>query len=308
MKRIGRSSPLLQAGFAALCFSTVGASAEPIIGLGSLTNSLVFFDSATPGTVSAPLPVTGLGAEFLLGIDLRPADGQLIGVTRSTANPTQAQAYSINTTTGAATLIQAAFTFPFTSIGAIGIDFNPVPNALRLVSDAEANLRITAGGTGTVNTDSSLTRTGSPDPTLDIAGVAYSNNFAGASVTTLYDINANTGQLFTQGGVNGTPSPNTGMLFLVGSLGLVPANNLVGFDISGLTGIAYASMFVPGGSDALFTINQATGAATLVGAIGGNLDIIDITAATQGRVPEPGTLALFGIGTALLGALRRRRA
>ena len=295
---------------AALCFSAAGANAEPIIGLGALTNSLVFFDSATPGTVSAPIAVTGLGAnEFLLGIDLRPADGQLVGITRSTAAFDQARLYTIDTTTGAATLIQPAFTFPFTSLGAIGIDFNPVPNALRLVSDGEANLRITIGGSGTVNVDSNLTRTGAADPTLDIGAAAYSNNVPGGigGVTTLYDINASTGQLFTQGGINGAPSPNTGQLVLVGSLGFIPANNLIGFDISGATGIAFASMFIPGASDALFTINLTTGAATLVGAIGGNFDVIDITAATPGRIPEPATLALLGLSLAGIGWSRRRK-
>ena len=89
--------------------------------------------------------------------------------------------YAIDATTGAATVIQPPFTFVHRSRG-FGIDFNPVVNALRVVSDAEANLRVTAGGTGTVITDSNLTRTGAPDPTLDIGAIAYSITFRAASV------------------------------------------------------------------------------------------------------------------------------
>ena len=42
------------------------------------TNVLLSFDSATPGTVTTIAPITGLQAgENILGIDLRPATGQL---------------------------------------------------------------------------------------------------------------------------------------------------------------------------------------------------------------------------------------
>ena len=231
----------------------------------------------------------------------------MIGIARNVLNISQVTLYAINTTTGAATVIQPAFTLSFASPGAIGIDFNPVPNALRLVSDAEANLRITAGGTGIVNTDSNLTRTGVADPTLDIGAIAYSNNVPGGigGVTTLYDINAATGQLFTQGSVNGSPqSPNTGMLNLVGSLGFLPVNNLMGFDISGLTGVAYASIFAGGAAvtDNFYTINLATGQATLIGAINGHDDLIDITAVLGAvQVPEPATVGLLALGFAMLG-------
>src|SRR5947208_15242736 len=43
--------------------------------------SLVGFDSASPGTISSSAPITGLGAgESVLGIDFRPASGQLFAL------------------------------------------------------------------------------------------------------------------------------------------------------------------------------------------------------------------------------------
>lgn len=314
MKRFNRQTALWRAGLAALCFSAAASvNAEPIIGLTSF-NNLVTFDSAAPGIVSAPLLVTGLVAgDTLLGIDVRPIDGQLIGIARSASDPNQASVYAINSATGVATLIHLPFSFPFSGslVGGLGIDFNPVPNALRLVSNAEANLRITMGGTGTVNVDGNLTRTGvADDPGLDIAAAAYSNNVPGGigGVTTLYDIDATTGELFIQGGLNGIPSPNTGALQLVGSLGVQPVSNLIGFDISGLTGTAYASISTALNNNDLYTINLDTGQANLIGVIGTRTRVIDITVAAANSVPEPATLALLSFGFALLALLRRRRA
>src|SRR5436309_896480 len=63
-----------------------------------------------------------------------------------------------------------------------------------------------------------------------------------ATTTTLFGIDSNLDVLVRQGSVDGTPvSPNTGQLFTVGPLG-VNTTNLVGFDISGTTGTAYAAL------------------------------------------------------------------
>lgn len=50
-------------------------------------------------------------------------------------------------------------------------------------------------------------------------------------------------------------------------------NNLAGFDISGATATAYAAFNIIGGSAQFSTINLATGAATLVGNIGGGVTV-----------------------------------
>ncbi len=57
-------------------------------------------------------------------------------------------------------------------------------------------------------------------------------------------------------------------------------------------------------SGTLFTINTSTGAATSIGFNGIGFDGL---AFSNNIVPEPGTLALFGLGLLGLGVMRRRR-
>jgi len=279
--------------------ATIGrqAAAEPITAL-TAANQLFSFESSTPGSISPLIPVTGLLAgTTLIGIDFQPATGLLIGVGTNGLN---GGIYTLNPLTGAATLIN---TFALAAGGqsGFGVDFNPVVDALRIVSDTGDDMRITAGGTGTVVVDSLLSQSG-------VTGAAYSNNVAGAASTTLFDISYTQDALFTQGSPGGTPvSPNTGMLFMVGPLGL-NVGPQIGFDISGATGVAFASFIAIGGAGSgLYTINLSTGAATLVGAIGGgNITVQGLSVQAQ-TVPEPGTLALLGIGVAGLIRYARRR-
>ena len=98
---------------------------------------------------------------------------------------------------------------------------------------------------------------------------AYTNNFAGTPATTLYDIDSDSDLLLIQN------PPNPGRSLAVGPLN-VNATGLTGFDIAP-SGMAFASLTAPARRDAsLYTVNLATGAATLVGAIGGGETIRDI--------------------------------
>lgn len=293
----------LFAVLALVAFFGAEGRSETILAL-TTSNQLISFDSATPGTISSLPPVTGLLAgSSLVGIDFRPATGQLVGVGQNAAAATGA-VYTINTTTGAATLINNISALTGTSFG---VDFNPVPDALRIVSNTGQNLRITAGGTGVVNVDGNL-NPGAPS----VGGAAYSNNVPGGigGVTTLYTIDFMTDGLFTQGSPNGAPiSPNTGTLLSIGPLG-VNTGPLIGFDISGNTGAAFASLTPVGANgSSLYSINLDTGAATLIGAIGpGNISVQGMSVVSAPvSAPEPASLMLLGLGLFGLYQLSRKK-
>jgi hypothetical protein len=95
--------------------------------------------------------------------------------------------------------------------------------------------------------------------------------------------------------------PNSGTLNTVGPLG-VPNSSLVGFDIfsAGQQQAFAALQNETSGISQFYTINLASGTATLVGTIGGG-DLIDGLAVV---IPEPGTLGLLAFGA--LALIRRR--
>ena len=292
MHRAGFLSAVLSS--LALLAGPGAVAAEPIYGL-TTDNRIFFFESGSPNTISPLRPVTGLpDGTSLVGLDFRPATpGVLVGV--GTLGSGAGAVFTIDRFTGAATQINS---IPALSGTAFGVDFNPVPGALRIVSNADQNLRITAGGAGVVNSDGTL-NPGDPN----VVGAAYSNNVPGgvAGQTTLFDIDSALDQLFTQGTFNFPPgvSPNTGMLIAVGALGL-DTTELVGFDISGRSGMAFASL-TPSGAEgsSLYVINLATGAATLVGAIDdGTLFVRDIS--VSNAIPLPRSLVLLATGVLVI--------
>jgi uncharacterized protein (TIGR03437 family) len=111
----------------------------------------------------------------------------------------------------------------------------------------------------------------------NLVGVAYTNNFDRTTSTTLFGIDSNLDILVRQGSVGGAPdSPNNGRLTTIGALG-VNTTDQVGFDITAPNDVAFASLTTMGASSSsLYSINLNTGAATLVGAIGGGALIRDI--------------------------------
>ena len=237
---------------------TVLSRGVPMVGLLTGTQ-LIRFHSATPGTILGTVAVSGLQAgETLVGIDLRPADGQLYGVG------SQSRLYLINAITGAATQIGPVFPTPLAGTR-FGVDFNPVVDRLRVVSDSGQNLRINPITGAIAFTDPAL-NPGTPN----VTAAAYVNNVDGTSVTTLYDIDATTDQLVIQN------PPNDGTLVAVGPLGVNAAADAA-FDISSLDNTAFAGLTV-GGVSSLYSVNLSTGAATLIGTIGTGTGISGLTA------------------------------
>ena len=88
-----------------------------------------------------------------------------------------------------------------------------------------------------------------------VNGAAYTNNFAGATTTALYDIDMMGNRLFLQN------PPNDGVLSPVGPLGITITNNRGGFDIGGMSNTGYALLTTAMGTW-VYNINLSTGAAT----------------------------------------------
>jgi trimeric autotransporter adhesin len=217
-------------------------------------NRLITFKTTTPGTLDANVAVTGLqGGETIIGIDMRPANGRLYAVTDS------ARLYTLDATTGAATMAgmltadAADATTPFAMLSgaAFGVDFNPMADRLRVVSDAEQNLRAIVDS-GATTTDATLAR-----GAFAVTAAAYTNNFATPPSTTLYVIDTQNDRLLTQN------PPNNGTLNDVGALG-IDAAAVNGFEIVG-PDTALAVLSTSSAPSALYTISLATGAALLVG-------------------------------------------
>jgi hypothetical protein len=213
------------------------------------TFNLITFNAAVPSIILSTVGITGLQpAELILGIDFRPQTGRLYAIGSTS------RLYIIDVTTGAATAVGSPF-IPALSGTSFGMDFNPTVDRIRVVSDAEQNLRLNPNTGAVVGVDPNL------NPAGNVVANAYTNNFAGATATTLYDIDSVSDMLLIQN------PPNNGTLNPVGSLG-IDVGPAVGFDIATGTGTAYMTGYLPAAvNPTLFTLNLATGAATGVGVI-----------------------------------------
>lgn len=234
----------------------VAAGPETVFGV-STSNKLSCFSNHAPGSLFATLQITGLqSGENVLAIDFRPATGELYGLGSTS------RIYRIDIANGVASAVGAGPFAPALSGTDFGFDFNPTVDRIRLVSDAEQNLRLHPDLGTVAGTDTNLT------PAGNVVAAAYTNSFAGATSTALFDIDSDTDLLLLQ------PTPNNGVLTAVGPLG-VDASGLTGLDIAPRN-TAFASITPPAGvATNLYTVNLVTGAATLVGTIGGGEVIRD---------------------------------
>jgi hypothetical protein len=258
------------------------------------SNKLLSFNRDTPASVRTSAAITGLqGGENLVGIDYRPADGLLYAVAGS------GRIYTINTSTGAATFKAtlaadaADTTAPFTGLAGteFGLDFNPVADRLRVVSNTGQSLRINVD-TGATTTDGGINGGAAG---ASVTASAYTNSLAGTGSTTLYAIDSSNDTLYVQN------PPNNGTLSAPVALG-VDAGSANGFDIDARTNTGYALATV-GGARNLYSINLAAtaNAATLVGALGVSEDIRGI-ALRAAQSPHKSSYPVNG-GDVMLGEL-----
>ncbi len=271
-------------------FLTATSGAVVIYGIGS-NNSLYNFDSASAGLVTQ----IGASGSFsnIVDIDFHGANGLLYGLSST------GQAYTINTQTGAQTLV----TNPITALtGIYAIDFNPMADRIRLAGTGNFNGRLTPDfqtpptavqPNGTVTNDGTFAFFASdgitPRSGVSVLGAGYTNPINNPGSTLLYTISSD-------GFLNShtAPAGAFGNGVAVGALGFVPVGS--SFDIS-IEGLGFAS----DGAN-LMSVTLATGASASLGAIGlpGGVGLRSLAV-----VPEPSTLVLGSL--AGLGLLRRRR-
>ena len=244
---------------ALLLFARAGVASDATT-LVALTESgaLLVFAADRPDAATR-VSVRGL-AGALIGIDLRPADQQLYGL--STTN----EIYRIDASSGEAKLV-SSLTVPFDGGARSGIDFNPQADRLRLVSAEGQNLRVNVA-IGASAADRSLAYArGDPNAGArpGIAASAYTHSLAGAATTKLFNIDATRDVLTVQ------EPPNDGVQRTVGPLGadFAPA---AGFEI--VTDPAGQDRAWAASGSKLYAIDLGTGAATALGTIGAGDDPI----------------------------------
>jgi hypothetical protein len=232
---------------------------------------------------------TGAGAIGLTGMAFNPLNGILYGITGLESPTSPRSLVTINSGTGAATVI-GTLTSSFGTTGLSDISFR---------SDGTL-FGISPGTLYTINLGTaaltSIGSTGENPPggglAFNPAGTLYS---AGSAVGTVDTLNTTTGARTV--GPTMTNSPHAGTLGARNALAFNSANVLYGTDSdraqNGATTVTVN----------LVTINTTTGVVTNIGVLPNDVDAIAFGPA----VPEPSTVVLLGAGAIIMGGLLQRR-
>ncbi len=189
---------------------------------------------------------TVAGGARLVGIDVRPADGKLYGLTQDgTIVVLDARSGKWDRKSQLSEKLPAG--------ARITVDFNPVADRMRVLASDGTSLRINVeDGKATVDgrlryADTDTAKGMQPRVT---AG-AYTNSAAGMKETTLFDIDATAGTLVRQA------PPNDGVLNTIGKLGIKVDN--VAFDIMTDAQGSNSAWLLSGGT--FYSVDLGTGAA-----------------------------------------------
>ncbi len=237
-----------------------------------LTNQNQLVSFASNGQKPRPIPIQGVEGR-VIAMDVRPANGLLYALTDTD------KIYTLDPRTGTGQLV-STLSMPFQGKVGTGMDFNPVPDRLRLVDSRGNNFRINVD-TGAVTADKPLNY----DPQdvnvqaqPQVTAAAYTNSFAGLPATPNVTPPTRTTQLFNIDShldvlVLQNP-PNDGVLKTIGSLGvnLEPTGEFDIFSPQPGVNMAYA---VSGSR--VYSIDLASGRATQVGDLGSGMNLIGLT-------------------------------
>ena len=223
---------------------TLPAFAQTAIGLTG-DKTLVMIDLASAGVTGT---VDVQGVDRLLGIDLRPGNNTLVGVTQDH------RIVVIDAATGATTELSKMTTMLPSVDGAVVVDFNPAADRLRFMTGT-TNHRVNVD-TGEVTVDGALAYVAEDmhaGEAPNIVAAAYINSYGKPEKTAMFSIDATISGLIQQ------TVPNDGTLAAIGKLG-VTLDGPVGFDVAtAADGTNTAWLAANGG---LHNVDIATGAVT----------------------------------------------
>jgi hypothetical protein len=274
--RLPRRIAALASGLAIALAGTATADAQAQGGSGNLKpgnrvavaltaqNQLVSFKVRKPEQLLSIRTIRGLPSGVdVVGVDYRPRTGDLYGIGSDSV------VYRINPQTGIAIaenlggmpLAPVPF-MPGLNGNNFGVDFNPVPDAIRLVSDAGQNQRLAPDAGTTLGVDAAL-NPGMPK----VGGAAYTNSSFSATqptATQLYVIDYGSDTVFLQN------PPNNGTLTNGQDITGVDVQPRFGWDIAGTKDVGYLAQSDRRGRAArLYTVDETTGSTRNVGQIGG---------------------------------------
>jgi hypothetical protein len=232
------------AASAAVLIGSVAAQAAEVAALtGDNTVSIV---DTGKKAVTKTWKIEGVAGK-VLGIDVRPADNMLYAVGADGG------IYTVDLKTGKATM-KSKLEQNVDAKTMVTVDFNPVADRLRLMSNDGTSLRVNVDD-GKVTTDGSHkfaeTDMHKGEKPNVIAG-AYSNSVKGTKETALYNIDGTIGALVKQA------PPNDGVLNAIGKLGIKVTT--VAFDIWSDGNGKNEAWLMAG--DWLHSVDLATGKAT----------------------------------------------
>lgn len=257
---------------------------EPLTGvllylLTKTSNRLLTIDSDNPSVIRTLTTIVGVRPGYtIVGLDVRPADLKLYALAYNRAS-TNYQLYTITPGTGAATPIGDTTQTMMLGTGDVAFDFNPVVDRIRVISAQTRNNYRLNPNTGAIAATDAMVAYSPADPNASvvpqIGSAAYSNNYRGTTLTTLFAVDDSVGSIVT---IN---PPNAGTIYTIAGNVYVPTQGDKSSDVDFYYDSAdgnFGFMVLnasPSLNDDLYRVGE-TGAAERVGPIGFGSQIIDL--------------------------------